>query len=86
MPVAYIALGSNLGDRLAHLRQAVRALKELQLDPALKGPMDRGLIAVDFRDPVPLAAGANPKDNAIQDAPGVGTFPPGRTGRIELID
>ena len=60
--------------------------KELQLDPALKGPMDRGLIAVDFRDPVPLAAGANPKDNAIQDAPGVGTFPPGRTGRIELID
>jgi 2-amino-4-hydroxy-6-hydroxymethyldihydropteridine diphosphokinase len=29
MPVAYIALGSNLGDRLAHLRQAVRALREL---------------------------------------------------------
>ncbi len=29
MPVAYIALGSNLGDRLAHLRRAVRALREL---------------------------------------------------------
>lgn len=29
MAVAYIALGSNLGDRLAHLRMAVRALRDL---------------------------------------------------------
>lgn len=29
MAIAYIALGSNLGNRLAHLRMAVRALKDL---------------------------------------------------------
>ncbi len=29
MPTAYVALGSNLGDRLAHLRGAVRRLDDL---------------------------------------------------------
>lgn len=40
MPRAGIALGSNLGDRVRHLRQALQALRQISMpgEPVLKAP------------------------------------------------
>jgi hypothetical protein len=52
----------------------------------LKATMDRAVVAIDARDMVPLAAGAQVKDDPIQDPPSIYPLAARTRRRIETFE
>jgi len=62
MPIAYIGLGSNLGDRLTNLREAVNRLLD---EPAIVPDGDSAVAAIYETSPVGMATSTLPFLNSV---------------------